>query len=122
MPRGTAQTMRKRKAAGRNIDPRPGPASDMGSKLLVRLADGAVPDWSTLLSRFTDALGVPVAVERSIGNVWVLRLAQAQSADRLADFAAQLQDGSERPVCRPRAARIRGSSPNDPMYPRSNGR
>ena len=118
VPRGTAQSMRKRKAAGRNIDPIPGPASDMGSKLLVRLADGAVPDWSALLPRFTDALGVPVAVERRIGNVWVLRLAQAQSADRLADLAAQLQADSTVRYADPVLRKYPRFVPNDPMYPK----
>lgn len=115
---GSAQTMRKRKAAGRNIDPIPGPASDRGSKLMVRLAGAVAPDWSALLPQFSDAIGVPVAAERRIGNVWVLRLAQAQTAERLADLAAQLQTLSSVRYADPVLRKYPRFVPNDPMYPK----
>src|ERR1051326_6693603 len=48
-----------------------------GRQLMVRVAVGVAPDWSALLPRFTDLAGMPLAVERQIGSVWVLSLAQS---------------------------------------------
>jgi serine protease len=110
---GAAQAMRQRNA--RPIDPIPGARSGRGSKLLVRLADGVAPDWDALLPRFSDAVGVPLAAERQIGNVWVLRLAQAQSPERLADLAARLQGDPRVRYADPVLRRYPRFLPNDPM-------
>ncbi|HEX9300870.1 MAG TPA: S8 family peptidase, partial [Casimicrobiaceae bacterium] len=118
IPHGAAQGTRKRKAAVRGIDPIPGPASDLGSKLMVRLAEGVAPDWSVLLPRFTAAIDVPVVAERKIGNVWVLRLARAQPAERLADLAARLQTDSSVQYADPVLRKYPRFVPDDPMYPK----
>ena len=60
-------------------------------KLMVRLKDDGA-DINSVLPQFAARLGQPVAVERQTGNVWVLRLQQAQPADALANLAAALQD------------------------------
>jgi hypothetical protein len=97
------------------VNPAPGARSGRGSKLLVRLADGVGADWTALLPDFAGTLGMPVAAERRIGTVWVLRLAQAQSAERLADLAARLQVDPRVRYADPVLRRYPRYVPNDPM-------
>jgi len=87
-----------------------------GSKLMVRLVGDPAPDWSILLPRWTDLIGMPLTVERQIGNVWVLSLSQPVPEDMLASMAEQLQVDSlvqyADPARRVFALRV----PNDPLY------
>jgi subtilisin family serine protease len=87
-----------------------------GRKLMVRLAGDPAPDWNGLLPRWTDLVGLPLSVERQIGNVWVLTLSEAVPEDMLDDMALRLQiDGAVQyadPVRRVFPTRV----PNDPLY------
>jgi subtilisin family serine protease len=89
-----------------------------GRKLMVRLTSDATPDWDVLLSRWTDLVGMPLGVERQIGNVWVLKLDQSVPEDLLDGMAEQLQRDTAvqyaDPVRRVFATRV----PNDPLYDR----
>ncbi len=87
-----------------------------GRQLLVRLADGVAPDWPALLPRFADRIGAPVSVERSIGEVWVLELVQSQSAQRLAEMAATLQDDPLVRYADPVLRRYTRALPGDPLF------
>src|SRR4051812_6527178 len=45
-----------------------------GRKLMVRMNGSEVPDWATVLPRWTEMVGSPVTVQRQIGQVWVLQV------------------------------------------------
>jgi subtilisin family serine protease len=87
-----------------------------GRKLMVRLVGDVTPDWNALLPRWTDLVGLPLSVERQIGNVWVLTLSEMVPEDMLDDMAQRLQiDNAVQyadPVRRVFATRV----PNDPLY------
>lgn len=87
-----------------------------GRKLMVRLLGDAAPDWSALLPRWADLVGMPLAAERQIGNVWVLVLSEPVPEDALDGMAARLQlDAAVQyadPVRRAQPMRV----PNDPLY------
>ena len=87
-----------------------------GRKLMVRLVGDPAPDWSVLLPRWTDLVGMPLSVERQSGNVWVLTLSEMVPEDLLGGMAEQLQiDSSVQyadPVLRAFPTRI----PNDPLF------
>ena len=87
-----------------------------GRKLMVRLVGDASPDWSALLPRWADLVGMPLAAERQIGNVWVLSLSEPVPEDALDGLAARLQlDPAVQyadPVRRAQPMRV----PNDPLY------
>ncbi len=87
-----------------------------GRKLMVRLVGDATPDWSVLLPRWTDLVGMPLSVERQSGNVWVLTLSEMVPEDLLGGMAEQLQIDSAvqyaDPVLRAFPTRI----PNDPLF------
>lgn len=87
-----------------------------GRKLMVRLAGDPAPDWNALLPRWTALIGMPLAVDRQIGNIWVLKLFDAVPDARLADMALQLETDPvvqhADPVRRVAARRI----PNDPKF------
>lgn len=87
-----------------------------GQKLLVRLAGDAAPDWSALLPRWTDLVGLPLAVDRNVGNIWVLTLNQTVPEDMLADMATRLQ--TDNAVQYADAARhvFATRVPNDTLY------
>ncbi|MEP7181227.1 MAG: S8 family peptidase [Betaproteobacteria bacterium] len=87
------------------------------AKLMVRLKDGVAPDWATLAPRFADTLGLAVAPDRQIGNVWVLRLVAAQSADKLAQLAELLQADPAVQYADPVLRKYVNGFPNDPLYP-----
>src|SRR5215470_9692721 len=86
-------------------------------KLMIRLAGDPDPDWEALLPRWEALIGMPLAVDHQIDKVWVLRLAEAVPATRLADIAAQLESD---PVVKYADAAQRATIsrvPNDPNYP-----
>ncbi len=92
------------------------PSPFRGSKLMVRLAGDAAPDWSVLLPRFTDLAGMPLMVDRQVGNVWVLSLAEAVPEDILAGMAEQLQLDSAVQYADPARRAFPRRVPNDPLY------
>lgn len=85
-------------------------------KLMVRLADGA--DEATAVARLSALAGTPVAVERRIGSVQVVALAQSRPVAALADLARAFEaDPAVRyadPVRRVYAHA--GPTPNDPLF------
>ncbi len=87
-----------------------------GRKLMVRLAGDAAPDWNALLPRFTDLAGMPLSVERQIGNVWVLSLPEDVPEDMLAGMAEQLQLDSAVQYADPARRAFPRRVPNDPLY------
>jgi serine protease len=69
----------------------PSGALAMSRKLMVRLAGDPVPNWSALLPRWSSLVGMPLAVDHQIGNVWVLTLGDAVPESQVASMAAQLE-------------------------------
>jgi serine protease len=87
-----------------------------GNKLLVRLVGDPAPDWNVLLPRWADLVGMPLTVQRQIGNVWVLSLAQPVPQDMLATLAEQLQIDSAVQYADPALRAFARRVPNDPLY------
>ena len=87
-----------------------------GRQLMVRLADGVAPDWPALLPRFAERIGAAVSVDRSIGEVWVLELAQSRPAEHLAAMAASLQDDPLVRYADPVLRRYTRAMPRDPLF------
>ena len=87
-----------------------------GRKLMVRLVGDAAPDWSVLLPRWTDLVGMPLSVERQIGNVWVLTLSESVPEDLLDGMAEQLQIDSAVQYADPVRRAFPTRVPNDPLY------
>jgi serine protease len=88
-----------------------------GRKLMLRLTGATTPDWGTLLPRLSTAAGSKLAVDRQIGNVWVLTLADVVPDAQLAQMAALLESDPAvkyaDPVRRAQAQLV----PNDTLYP-----
>ena len=87
-----------------------------GRKLMVRLVGDATPDWSVLLPRWTDLVGLPLAVERQIGSVWVLSLAEPVPEDMLASMAEQLQIDTAVQYADAARRVLPTRVPNDPLF------
>jgi len=94
----------------------PPAANSPGQRLLVRLKDGATPDWATLLSRFASRIGTDLAVERQIGNVWVLRTPLAYSPPQLAQMAEAIQQDAAVQYADPVKRAFPAAAPNDPFF------
>ena len=90
--------------------------SELGNKLMLRLADDAAPDWSSLLPRFSALAGAPLSLDHQIGKVWVLRLQQKVTQGRLAAMAAQVQADAAVRYADPVARATVKLVPNDPDY------
>ncbi len=90
-------------------------AQQMGYNLMLKLAPGVAPDWGALLPQFAARIGMPLAVERQITDVYVLSLQVAQTQTTLAAMAAALEQHPAvqfaDPVRRMKAMR----TPNDPL-------
>lgn len=90
--------------------------TELGDKLMLRLAGDPTPDWSTLLPRWSALVGAPLAVDHQIGNIWVLKLQEKVAQDRLGTMASLLQSDAvvqyADPVRRATAKLI----PNDAKY------
>jgi serine protease len=104
--------------AARTVAPKAGAAAAdehaTGRKLLVRLADGADP--GTVAPRLAELAGVPVTIERAIGNVQVVALAQTTTVAALDAIARKLErDPSVRYADAVRRVRP-AAAPNDPLY------
>jgi serine protease len=87
-----------------------------GRKLMVRLVGDPTPDWNGLLPRWTDLVGLPLSVERQIGNVWVLTLSEPVPEDMLDDMAQRLQIDSAVQYADPVRRVFPTRVPNDPLY------
>ncbi|TMH60542.1 MAG: hypothetical protein E6H55_11360, partial [Betaproteobacteria bacterium] len=87
-----------------------------GRKLMVRLVGDAAPDWSVLLPRWTDLVGMPLGVERQIGNVWVMTLSEPVPEDLLDGMAEQLQIDTAVQYADPVRRAFPTRIPNDPLY------
>ncbi len=87
-----------------------------GRKLMVRLVGDPAPNWSVLLPRWTDLVGLPLSVERQIGNVWVLTLSEPVPEDLLDGMAEQLQIDSAVQYADPVRRAFPTRVPNDPLY------
>ena len=89
-----------------------------GTKLMVRVAGTASPDWAALLPRWNSLIGAAISVDHQIGDVWVLKLAAPVADADLANMASQLETDPAvqyaDPVRRVRAQRV----PNDPNFGR----
>ena len=81
-------------------------------RLLVRLKDGATPDWPSFCGGCGSASASSLAVERQIGNVWVLNLTLPQPSAHAGRVGAQtLQGDADVQYADPvrRAFRVRGA-------------
>jgi serine protease len=85
---------------------------------MVRLKDGDTADWSQLLPRFGTRVGVALTVERQIGNVWVLSVADPQPPAKLAQMAESLQQDGAVQYADPVRKVFAFAAPNDPFYAR----
>ena len=91
--------------------------NQLGRQLMVRLADGVAEDWATLAPRFASIVGMPVAVERKVGNVWLLSVASARMPDALAEMASALQQDKAVMYADPVRRMYAHFTPNDPLLP-----
>ena len=64
----------------------------MGHRFMLKLAPGVAPDWATLLPQLSARIGVPLAVDRQISDVYVLSLQTAQTQATLAAMAGMLEE------------------------------
>jgi serine protease len=87
-----------------------------GRKLMVRLVGDVAPDWDVLLPRWTDLVGMPLGVERQIGNVWVVTLSEPVPEDLLDGMAEQLQIDRAVQYADPVRRAFPTRVPNDPLY------
>lgn len=87
-----------------------------GRRLMVRLADGIAEDWSVLAPQFAQRIGMPVAAERKVGNVWMLSVAIARAPDALAAIASTLQQDPAVMYADPVRRVVAQTTPNDPLY------
>ena len=88
-----------------------------GRQLMVRLADGVAEDWGALAPRFAARLGMPVAAERKVGNVWFVSIAIAQKPAALAALAEALQQDPAVMYADPVRTMLAQAVPNDPFFP-----
>ena len=102
----------------RTVQPKSSRAAERetGRKLLIRLADGADP--AAIAPRLAAIAGVPVTLERAIGPVHVVALAQTTTVAALEAIARKLeQDPTVRYADAVRRVRP-AAAPNDPLYAR----
>jgi serine protease len=92
-----------------------------GQRLMVRLKDGVSPEWSALLPQLGSRIGTDLAVERQIGNVWVLSVSTPQLPAQLAQMAELLQQDGSIQYADPVRQAFALSAANDPYYPQQWG-
>jgi len=112
-----AETPRVVSASAKAAQVLPPGATATGQRVMVRLKDGAEPDWSALLPRLGMRVGMALAVERQIGNVWVLSVSQPQTPTQLAQLAEILQQDGAVQYADPVKRAFAMAAPNDPFYP-----
>ena len=111
-----AETPRVVSAIQKSAQLLPPGANATGQRVMVRLKDGAEPDWSALLPRLGLRVGMALAVERKIGNVWVLSVSQPQTPTQLAQLAENLQEDGAVQYADPVKRAFAMAAPNDPFY------
>ena len=111
-----AETPRVASASAKSAQVLPPGATAAGQRVMLRLKDGVEPDWSALLPRLGMRVGMALAVERQIGNVWVLSVAQPQSPTQLAKLAEILQQDGAVQYADPVKRALAMAAPNDPFY------
>ena len=111
-----AETPRVAPAIAKAAKVLPPGASAPGQRVMMRLKDGTEPDWATLLPRLGTRVGIALAVERQIGNVWVLSVAEPQTPARLAQLAEILQQDDAVQYADPVRRAFAMAAPNDPLY------
>lgn len=87
-----------------------------GLKLMVRLVGDPTPDWSTLLPRWSELVGMPLTVDHQIGTIWVLSLSQRVPESMLAEMAQRLQIDSAVQYADPVQHVFPARVPNDPLF------
>lgn len=90
--------------------------TDLGDKLMLRLAGDPAPDWASLLPRWSTLVAAPLTVDQQIGNVWVLRLQDKVAQSRLAAMASLLQTDAAVQYADPVRRATAKLVPNDPSY------
>jgi hypothetical protein len=90
--------------------------TDLGDKLMLRLAGDPAPDWSTLLPRWSAIVGAPLAVDHQVGHVWVLKLQNKVAQDSLGTMASLLQTDPVVQYADPVRRATAKLVPNDPKY------
>jgi serine protease len=111
-----AETPRVVAASAKAAQVLPPGATAPGQRVMVRLKDGVEPNWSALLPRMGQSIGMALAVERQIGNVWVLSVSQPQTPTRLAQLAEILQQDGAVQYADPVKRAFAMAAPNDPYY------
>ncbi len=90
--------------------------SDLGDKLMLRLAGDPAPDWASLLPRWSALLGAPLSVDHQIGKLWVLKLQKKVMQDRLGAMASLLQTDAAVQYADPVRRATAKLVPNDAKY------
>jgi serine protease len=111
-----AETPRAGPATAKMAQVLPPGATAPGRRVMVRLKDGVDPDWMALLPQLGMRIGMALAVEKQIGNVWVLSVAQPQSPTQLAHLADLLQQDGAVQYADPVRRAFAMAAPNDPYY------
>ena len=83
---------------------------------MLRLAGDPAPDWSTLLPRWSAIVGAPLSVDHQVGNIWVLKLQDKVTQDRLGTMASLLQTDPVVQYADPVRRATAKLVPNDPKY------
>ncbi|MGH8850305.1 MAG: S8 family peptidase [Casimicrobiaceae bacterium] len=91
-------------------------AGELGDKLMLRLAGDPMPDWATLLPRWSALVGAPLVVDHQIGNIWVLKLRDQVAQGSLAAMASLLQTDTAVQYADPVRRATAKLVPNDPDY------
>jgi serine protease len=91
--------------------------NQLGRQLMVRLADGVAEDWTALAPRFAALVGMPIAAERKVGNVWLLSVATARAPDALSELAKALEQDGAVLYADPVRRMYPQLTPNDPLFP-----
>ena len=91
--------------------------TELGDKLMLRLAGDPAPDWASLLPRWSALVGAPLAVDHQVGNVWVLKLQDKVAQERLGAMASLLQTDAAVQYADPVRRATAKLVPNDPKYP-----
>lgn len=92
-----------------------------GRRLLVRLNDGAAPDWPGLLRRLSTLVGTPLTLVRQIAHVYVLETGSEQSIGTLRAMAGLIQTQPEVRYADPVRRAATFAAPDDPYYPQQWG-
>jgi len=90
--------------------------TDLGDRLMLRLAGDPAPDWAALLPRLSALAGAPLSVDHQVGTVWVLKLQNKVAQDRLGAMASLLQTDAAVQYADPVRRATAKLVPNDAKY------